>query len=153
GTQPGLGFDETRARDRFERARATLQARQNADGAFGLWQADGTTDPFLTAYATHYLIEARMRGQAVPEATLRRALAHLAEDLEPASDVPALRAQAYGVYLLTRSGQVKTKEARALRDALVALPPASWRGDLAALFLAATFQQLNLDEETRKLLD
>ena len=84
---------------------------------------------------------------------VRRALENLANDLAPTSDVPSLRAKAYGLYLLTRSGQVKTKEARALRDALVALPAESWNGDLAAVFLAATFQQLNLADEARKLLN
>ena len=150
--QKDLGLDEARIRDRFERARAILQARQNANGAFGLWNADEVTDPFLSAYATHFLLEARGRGFAVPEGTVRRALAGLAEDLAPTADLPALRAKTYGLYLLTRSGQVKTKEARALRDALVALPPASWQGDVAALFLAATFQQLSLEDEARKLL-
>jgi alpha-2-macroglobulin len=152
GSQTDLGIDPTRVRASFERARARLQARQNAEGAFGIWDADETTDPFLSAYATHFLLEARTRGQAVPESTVRRALAYLASNLEPASDLPGLRAQAYGLYLLTRAGQVKTKEARALRDAFVARADEG-RGDLTAAFLAATFQQLNLEDEARKLLD
>jgi uncharacterized protein YfaS (alpha-2-macroglobulin family) len=144
--------DEARAGARFEKARATLQARQNASGAFGLWNADENADPFITAYATHFLLEARTRGFAVPESTMRRALAYLTSELEPGGSIPELRAKAYGLYLLTRTGQVKTKEAKALRDALVAEPAESWQGDLAALFLAATFQQLNLENDAQKLL-
>jgi uncharacterized protein YfaS (alpha-2-macroglobulin family) len=144
--------DEVRARARFEKARATLQSRQNASGAFGLWNADENADPFITAYATHFLLEARTRGFAVPESTMRRALAYLTSELEPSGSIPELRAKAYGLYLLTRNGQVKTKEAKALRDALVAEPAESWQGDLAALFLAATFQQLNLETDAQKLL-
>jgi alpha-2-macroglobulin len=153
GARPDLGVAPERARVLFERARATLQARQNGDGAFGLWDADAHTDDFLTAYATHFLIEARAHGQAVPEGMVRRALDYLAANLDETSELPELRARSYGVYLLTRSGQVKTKEARTLRDALVRLPAAQWKGDLAALFLAATFQQLSLGDEARPLLD
>jgi uncharacterized protein YfaS (alpha-2-macroglobulin family) len=83
---------------------------------------------------------------------MRRALAYLTSELEPSGSIPELRAKAYGLYLLTRTGQVKTKEAKALRDALVAEPAESWQGDLAALFLAATFQQLNLENDAQKLL-
>jgi uncharacterized protein YfaS (alpha-2-macroglobulin family) len=70
---PDSARDEAKARARFEKARAILQARQNASGAFGLWNADENADPFLSAYATHFLLEARTRGYAVPESTMRRA--------------------------------------------------------------------------------
>lgn len=151
--RPDLHVDAARARESFDRARATLQARQNFYGAFGLWDTDAASDRLLTAYATHFLIEARARGQAVPEGLLKRALEFLATDLEPGDDLTALRATSYGLYLLTRSGQVKTKEARALRDALVEMPAEDWHGDLTAVLLAATFQQLNLETEANRLLD
>lgn len=148
-----LGVDPTRTQAGLARAIATLQARQNAYGGFGIWDADGNTDAFLSAYATQFLIEARARGQAVPDAMLRRAIDGFVAKLGETSDLPALRATAYGLYLVTRSGQVKTKEARALRDALLARPREEWRGDLAAAFLAATFQQLNLTADAQRLLD
>lgn len=151
GDRPELGVDASRTKASLDRAVAVLQARQNAYGAFGIWDADGNTDAFLTAYATHFLLEARTRGHAVPESMMRRAIDGLAGTLEqPGSGLPGLRATAYALYLVTRSGQVKTKEARALRDTLVATD--GWQGDLAALFLAATFQQLNLADEARRLL-
>jgi uncharacterized protein YfaS (alpha-2-macroglobulin family) len=153
GARPDPGVEPDRARVLFEKARATLQARQNADGAFGLWDADEQTNDFLTAYATQFLLEARARGQAVPEGMVRRALDYLGGNLAPSDDLTELRARSYGLYLVTRHGQVKTKEARTLRDALVRLPAAAWKGDLAALFLAATFQQLSLEEEAERLLD
>ena len=83
-----IGTDPDQAAKRHERARAVLQSRQNAEGAFGIWTADSRTDPFLTAYATHYLLEARARGLAVPETTMRRALGYLASNLEPPSSLP-----------------------------------------------------------------
>ncbi len=148
-----LGVDPSRTGPGLARAVATLQARQNAYGGFGIWDADGNTDPFLSAYATHFLLEARARGHAIPDGMLRRAIEGLVAKLGDTSDLPALRATAYGLYLVTRSGQVKTKEARAVRDALIALPRDQWRGDLAAAFLAATFQQLNLAQDAQRLLD
>ncbi|MDX2170018.1 MAG: alpha-2-macroglobulin family protein, partial [Deltaproteobacteria bacterium] len=147
-----LGIDPARAEALFERARLTLQARQNSDGDFGIWSADANTDPFITAYATHYLIEARARGRAVPDGMLRRALSALAQNLEPSDDLFELRTKSYGLYLLTRSGQVKLAEARALRDVLVALPAEQWNGSVAALFLAAVFKQLNLEDDAKPLL-
>jgi uncharacterized protein YfaS (alpha-2-macroglobulin family) len=153
GGRTDLGVDTTRAPAQLTRAIATLQARQNAYGAFGIWDADQDVSLFLSAYATQFLMEARARGVAIPEGVLRRAVDYLAANLEPGTDLTTLRATAYGLYLVTRSGQVKTPEARALRDALVARPKDEWQGDVAAVFLAATFQQLNLVQDAGRLLD
>jgi len=153
GARPDLGIDPERAAKHFARALAVLRGRQNADGAFGLWSADSGTHNFVTAYATHFLMEARARGQAVPEAMLHRALDYLETQVSEAEgDLSELRAKSYAVYLLTRAGQVKTKEARALREALLRDEPKGGRADVAALFLAATFGQLHLDDEAQRLL-
>ena len=54
---------------------------------------------------------------------MRRAFAYFAAQARAGRLDPRRCARRrYGLYLLTRSGQVKTKEARALRDALVARP-------------------------------
>ena len=153
GARPDLGIDPEKSRKHFERALAVLRGRQNAEGAFGLWSADSNTHDFVNAYATHFLLEARARGQAVPEAMLRRALDYLETTIGEADDeLSALRAKSYAVYLLTRAGQIKTKEARALRDTLLRTEPKRGKEDVAALFLAATFKQLHLDEEAGRLL-
>jgi len=152
GARPDLGLDPERARRLFERALATLQGRQDADGAFGLWQAGGSTNDFVTAWSTHFLMEARARGQAVPPATLARALAYLDQLAgQPADALPDLRAKAYALYLVTRNGVVKTQQARALASALRRIDPAHGGRDLAALLLAASFRLLNLDEEATRL--
>jgi uncharacterized protein YfaS (alpha-2-macroglobulin family) len=52
-----------------------LLDRQTLDGAFGLWRVgDGEADPWLGAYATDFLIEAKARGADVPQAAIDRAL-------------------------------------------------------------------------------
>lgn len=149
--RPDLGVPADRAAQLFDKARVTLQTRQNADGAFGSYAADADVDPFVTAYATHVLMEARARGHMVPESMLRRAFEFLGKNVESAEgELWELRAKAYALYLLTRNGQVKTDEARALRDALVT--DGEVPNDVAAVLLAATFQQLHLDADAEKLL-
>jgi uncharacterized protein YfaS (alpha-2-macroglobulin family) len=52
-----------------------LLDRQSADGAFGLWRVgDGEADPWLGAYATDFLLEARQLGAAVPQSAIDLAL-------------------------------------------------------------------------------
>jgi uncharacterized protein YfaS (alpha-2-macroglobulin family) len=52
-----------------------LLDRQTMDGAFGLWRVgDGEADPWLGAFATDFLLEAKARGAAVPDEAIDKAL-------------------------------------------------------------------------------
>ncbi len=52
-----------------------LLDRQTQDGAFGLWRVgDGEADPWLGAYVTDFLLEAKKRGAAVPDEAIDKAL-------------------------------------------------------------------------------
>ena len=52
-----------------------LLDRQSLDGAFGLWRVgDSEADPWLGAYVTDFLLEAKARGAAVPQNALDSAL-------------------------------------------------------------------------------
>lgn len=52
-----------------------LLDRQSQDGAFGLWRVgDGEADPWLGAYATDFLLEARTLGAPVPQSAIDSAL-------------------------------------------------------------------------------
>ena len=44
-----------------------LRSRQNEQGGFGLWTATPDSEPFVSAYTMHFLLEARDRGVAVPK--------------------------------------------------------------------------------------
>jgi uncharacterized protein YfaS (alpha-2-macroglobulin family) len=152
GAQRDFDVDPTHARELFQRALATLQGRQDAEGAFALWEAGGPTNDFITAYATHFLMEARARGQAVPAPTLARALGALdALASQPTDTLPDLRAKAYALYLVTRNGAVKTREAQALAASLTRVDPKQGPHDVAALLLASTFRLLRLDAEAARL--
>lgn len=64
-----------RAHPLLNEAVGKLLDRQAADGAFGLWRVgDGEADPWLGAYATDFLIEARAHGAPVPQEALDKAL-------------------------------------------------------------------------------
>lgn len=60
----------------LNQAVSQLLDRQSLDGAFGLWRVgDAQADPWLGAYATDFLLEARKLGAPVPQAALDRAMA------------------------------------------------------------------------------
>src|SRR6202008_1630847 len=44
-----------------------LRSRQNEEGGFALWTATPDSEPFISAYAMHFLLEARDRGVDVPK--------------------------------------------------------------------------------------
>jgi alpha-2-macroglobulin len=152
GARPELGFEPERARRLFERALATLEGRQESDGSFALWYAGGGGHDFITAWAAHFLLEAGERGQGAGETTLRDALGYLdALAQRPADALADVRAKSYAVYLLTRRGAVKTKEARALAASLERADPEAGPRDIAALLLASSFKLLNLEDEAQRL--
>ncbi len=65
-----------RASPLLSEAVGRLLDRQSADGSFGLWRAgDGEADPWLGAYVTDFLVEARAAGAPVPQQALDRSMA------------------------------------------------------------------------------
>ncbi|HEY0436603.1 MAG TPA: alpha-2-macroglobulin family protein, partial [Phenylobacterium sp.] len=71
-----LEIDPKRGSAGLNQAIGRLLDRQSLDGAFGLWRVgDGEADPWLGAYATDFLIEAKRLGAPVPQEAIDRALA------------------------------------------------------------------------------
>lgn len=133
---------------------ALLRTRQNAEGGFGVWTATPIAQPFVTAYATHYLIEAREHAIAVPQGMLDAANGALTTIAADASDssVAGLRERAYAVYLLTRQGTVTTNHLAAIRQQLEAIDAAQWKDDLVAVWLAASYQLLKQQDQADTLI-
>ncbi|HEY4184728.1 MAG TPA: alpha-2-macroglobulin [Polyangia bacterium] len=131
-----------------------LRARQNEDGSFGRWAANPAVDKLASIWATHMLLEAKERGFAVPVDVLKSATAYLqavaAEDVEGLTEAGV---RAYAIYVLTRGGMVTTAFASALEKHLVANHPKEWKGELAGLYLAATYHLLKQDRAARPLVD
>ncbi len=108
-----------------------LLDREPLNGAFGLWRAgDGEAEPWLGAYATDFLLEARARGALVPEEALQRAMTALRAVSKPEGFVASgyrleypptwwaekdalkaatarlrSRSAAYALYVLAKGGQ------------------------------------------------
>ena len=113
---------------------ATVLDRQRFDGAFGLWSANGTAEPWLSAYATELLLRARPSG-AVPEGALADALKYLAGAYGELGDKPEdLASKTYSLYVLALAGQPKAGAARLLAEDLDALPTPLSRAQLGAAF-------------------
>lgn len=130
-----------------------LRGRQNQEGGFGLWAASVEADPFASVYATHLLVEAREAGQPVPQDMLQRALDHLQQlAASPARSLHEARVRAYAAWLLTRQGVVTTPILASLRQTLDATQPGQWRNDLAAGYLAASYQLLKQDRTAAELI-
>jgi len=145
----------------FDNALSVLRSRQNAQGGFGLWDASVQADEFATVYAVHMLLEARDHanaGEAVPADMLKRGLDYLQQlAASPANTLDQVRVRAYATYLLTREGVVTTPLLASLRSTLDAktLTDAAfkeWRSDLAAAYLAASYQLLQQQQLANDLI-
>lgn len=149
-----FGLDGVRARHSMERVLDLLRARQNDEGAFGLWAANSHISEFATVYAVHFLIEARQRGFDVPPDLLRRGLGWIQRLVTTAGDSLAdERLRAYGLYLLARDGRVVGARAAMLHKRLDRRFPRAWRTDLCGVYLAATYQLLHQDRLARDLIE
>jgi uncharacterized protein YfaS (alpha-2-macroglobulin family) len=150
--QPGLSGPQKG--NALARQIDAIRSRQNEQGGFGLWTATPDSEPFVSAYAMHFLIEARDRGVAVPKETIddgNRYLQLLADD-DSAQTLTRLRERAYAVYLLTRQGNVTTNDIASVQRRLEEAYPNTWKYDLAAGWLAASYAMLKQDEPANQLI-
>jgi len=131
-----------------------LRTRQNAQGGFGLWTATPESEPFVSAYAMHFLLEARDRGVAVPRDMISAGDGYLQMQAreEGDSSMAGLRQRAYAVYLLTRQGNVTTNSLAAVQKRLQDAYPNTWRNDLAAAWLAASYKIMRQDKQADDLI-
>jgi len=152
--QPASGGGKSAA-DALAAQIDALRSRQNEQGGFGIWSATPDAEPFVSDYAMHFLLEARDRGAAVPKDMLdsgNRYLQQLAGD-DSANTLDQLRQRAYAVYLLTRQGNVTTNYLASVQKRLQDAFPKDWKGDLAAAWLASSYQLLKQDKEANLLIE
>ena len=131
-----------------------LRSRQNDQGGFGVWSATPDSEPFITAYAMHFLLEARDRGVAVPKEMINsgnKALQQLASN-DGLNALADLRQRAYAVYLLTREGNVTTNNLAAVQKRLQEAYPQDWKNDLASAWLAASYKLMKQDSAADRLM-
>ena len=132
---------------------SVLRARQNSEGGIGLWLATPDVDPFISAYAAFYLVEARERGAEVPAdllASTNRYLTHMAGDAAR-TQLHALRARALAVYVLIRQGQTATHLLSAVHEQLKRDYPEAWKTDTIGMLLASSYALLQQAKPAKEL--
>jgi uncharacterized protein YfaS (alpha-2-macroglobulin family) len=152
--QSTLATGNTQNADTIAAQIDALRSRQNEQGGFGVWSATPDSDPFISAYAMHFLLEARDRGVPVPKDMIdagNKFLMQLAGD-ESADSLYELRQRAYAVYLLTRQGNVTSNNLAAVQKRLQDAYPNAWKSDLAAAWLAAAYQMMKQDKQANLLI-
>ena len=131
-----------------------LRERQRPDGGFSFWPGGDTTAEFPSVYAMHFLIEASERGIAVPAEMLRRGTAYLRQlATREVSDLTAGTMGARAIYLLTRQGETTTNLLVRLQEQLQKDFAEIWQQDIGAVYMAATYRLLKMDEDARRLVD
>ncbi len=152
-TLPDFGVTEEEAMGSFQRAQKVLRARQTEDGSFGLWAANDVTSDFITAYAMHYLTEAREAGYPVDQALFDNGMQALKAmaGADPNYEHTTTWAAAYAIYVLTRNGVVTTPYVNSLRAPGVL--KGDWRQGAVGVFLSGAYAIMKQAPEARSLLN
>jgi alpha-2-macroglobulin len=109
--------DANDLRTRIEGAAIRLLERQDYRGGIGLWSANDTVDPWVSAYVYDYLSRARDLKYYVPAQgyeNLKRYLQTLTAG--EGGDKIDVQARAYALYALTRSGDARASDVRYFAD-------------------------------------
>jgi uncharacterized protein YfaS (alpha-2-macroglobulin family) len=140
-------------RHALEQGLQVLRERQNEDGSFGLWAANFQVDNLVSAYAVHYLVELKERGEAPPADMLANANRWLEQLAADGSDgLDGVRTRAYAIYLLTRQGVVTSGLLATLQQELDDSYAEQWPEDLTAAYLAASYKLLQQDALASKII-
>ncbi len=152
-SRPEFGAVKTRDPQPIAGTLSTLQSRENDSGGFGLWSSSPETAEFPTVYGSHFLLEARDRGQKVPPemlASLNQWLTRFAST--PAPTLEEGRLRAYAVYLLARQGIKPAAAISNVEQELSHRAAQTWSSDLAAAYLAATYRLMQRNADADRLI-
>jgi len=151
--RPEFGFAPEVAEQSLQSILGTLRARQNDDGGFGLWLNASQVSDFASVYASHFLVEARDRGFAVPPDVLKKGLEYITQLASRETDTLAgERLRAYAVYVLSRSGVVTSQYLSSVQKTLENSFKEEWKTDLAGIYLAATYKLLKQERKAQALI-
>ncbi|MFT4058056.1 MAG: alpha-2-macroglobulin [Legionella sp.] len=148
--------DETK--DINKKINATIQMlnqRQMSNGSFSYWPGLGSnqSNDFATVYAMHFLTEMKTQGLTIPLDMFYKGIEYLKSlASQNVSSLDAARIQAYAIYILTRNEIVTTNYLTNLQLYLEQNYAKSWRNDISAVYLAASYQLLQSTQEANKLI-
>lgn len=151
---PAVGVKPDEVQTHLRRTVGVLRARQDDRGAFGYWSSQDTKAiSFVSAYATHFLTEAKENGYEVSADLLRRSLLFLQEmAMQEPKDLMEARAQAYAIYVLTRNAKVTTTAIQHLLGYLNRAHSGAWRTDLTGVYLAGAYKLMREDVKAGDLI-
>jgi alpha-2-macroglobulin len=123
---------------RLQQAVGFVLDRQRFDGGFGLWSASAEAEPWLSVYATEFLMRARDAGAAVPDQATIDALRFVAGAADEPGDKPAdFASQAYRLYVLALAGKGRPGAARVMTEQIDQIPTPLAKAQLAAALALA----------------
>lgn len=147
-----LGYTPQTADPSIAKVIDALRSRQGESGAFAQWQNPNQTSDFSSVYATHFLVEAKERGLAVPPDLLKRALEYTTElASRETENLEGERLRAYAVYVLTRSGVVTSQYLTSVQKSVEGSYEAKWKNDVLAAYLAASYKLLKQERKAQQL--
>jgi len=125
----------------------------NESGGLGLWAATPEASEFATVYGAHFLVDAKERGQAIPQDVLARMNDWLTQFAgTPAGTLEAARMRAYAIYLLARQGIRPAAAISNVEQELTNRYPKAWQTDLAAAYLAATYRMMQKTADSDRMI-
>lgn len=153
-THPGFEPRSEETRVKFTHLIDKLRERQLGNGGFSFWPGGRTSAEFPSVYVMHFLIEARDLGYSVPQDMIQRGKDFLNTYVsQEAANLEEALVRANAIYLLTRLGDVTTNYLVHLQEYLEANYKKQWQSDLSAVYMAATYQLLQKQAESEKLID
>jgi uncharacterized protein YfaS (alpha-2-macroglobulin family) len=150
----GTYWSEKEAQATFNNAVDTYRSRQQSSGGFSYW-SDGWSriDDYSSAYAMHYLTEAKIAGFAVPQDIFTNGQKWLAAYIkEKPTSLADARVKVYAAYILTRGGVVSSAFLANMEEYLEANHQGKWKSDIMAAFMAAMYKMMQSDEKASGLI-
>jgi len=103
---------------------ARIAAMQRSDGGFSMWMSGGRAWGWGSAYATHFLVEAKKAGYVVPARTLDRALSFMRRRCgRNGDDSSELESRAYACFVQALAGRADVAQTWRLFEDRKALTP------------------------------
>ena len=148
---PQIGFlgnqdssvNEKKIRQSFDKTIRKLRSRQTSEGGFLFWATSQEPAQFPSVYIMHFFTDAAALGLSVPRDMLDSGLGYLKQiAAKEATNLADARLRAYAIYVLTRNGKVTTNYLTNLHEYLDRAHPDSWRKELTAAYMAASYELL-----------
>ncbi len=152
-TRPEFGAIKRPGVQPLDATFSTLRGRLNELGGLGLWSSTPEIAEFPSIYGAHFLVEARDRGQRIPQevlGSLNNWLTRFAST--PASTLADGRMRAYAVYLLARQGIRPTAALSNVEQELTKRYATTWQTDLAAAYLASTYALMQRSADADRIV-